>query len=231
MNPGAGDGGEACLSFTDAKTGFVATAGAPAAGTQMSEAGSHGTLDPMLDPRQVAPERLRPLRRREFDRLVELGCFEDEQVELLRGALVSMTPQKPPHADVVSRLAHRLILVLGERALVRAQAPFAASDYSEPEPDLAVVPMRSYRDAHPNEAFLLIEVADSSLSKDRKVKSGIYAACGVPEYWIVNLVDNLVEVHRDPAGESYRQVERLGPGQTLSPAAFPDIVLPVDTIL
>ncbi|MBX3191389.1 MAG: Uma2 family endonuclease [Labilithrix sp.] len=95
----------------------------------------------MLDPMQLAPETVRPIARAEYDRMVSLGLFEDdERIELLYGVLVRMPPQDPAHSVVVQILTNRLVLALASRATVRAQLPFAASDDSEPEPDIAVVP-------------------------------------------------------------------------------------------
>lgn len=154
----------------------------------------------------LATEEIRPLKRAEFDRLVRLGAFEDEKVELLYGRLVRMSPKYEPHAFSIMRLTKLLVRLVGDRADVRVQLPLAASDISEPEPDLAVVPPGDYLDEHPRSALLVIEVADSSLDRDRRVKGPLYAAAGIPEYWIVNLVDGLVEAHRDPKGNAYLTV-------------------------
>jgi Uma2 family endonuclease len=149
----------------------------------------------MLDIADITPERPRPLRRVEYDLLVEHGRFAEERVELLEGVIVEMSPQGPAHANVVERLTRFLVLALQGRAVVRPQSAFAASDSSEPEPDLAVVePGRGLTDPHPREAFLIVEVADSSLLKDRGLKSSLYARAGVPEYWIVDLRSREIEV-------------------------------------
>ena len=93
----------------------------------------------MLDRDQIAPQEIRPLRRCEYDRMVDMGLFDgDERIELLRGALVTMSPQKPPHVGTAGKLADMLARMLGDRALVRCQFLFAATDDSEPEPDTAV---------------------------------------------------------------------------------------------
>src|SRR5450432_3867156 len=137
----------------------------------------------------AAPEIIRPLRRTEYDQLVTLGAFRGEKIELLEGVLVAMSPIGPPHSSSVQRLNALLVLALVGRAVVRPQLPFAALEFSEPEPDLAVVPLGDYDVEHPAEADLIIEVAESSLAIDRGKKLRLYAACAVPEYWIVNLVD------------------------------------------
>lgn len=135
----------------------------------------------------LAGERQRPLRREEYDRLVEQGCFEDERVELLHGMLITMSPQGPRHATVIENLTMLLVPAVLGRARVRVQSPLAASDDSEPEPDLSMVAPGPRPHGHPHTALLVVEVAETSLAKDRQIKAGIYVACGVPEYWVVNL--------------------------------------------
>jgi Uma2 family endonuclease len=179
----------------------------------------------------VPPEKVRPLRREEYDRLVGLGMLRGEHVELLYGRLVRMSPQGEPHVFSVTRLNRLLVRALGDRADVRVQAPFGASDVSEPEPDIAIVPAGDYLDEHPRRAFLLIEVADSSLQDDRRIKGPLYAAAGVPEYWIVDVAGRAVEVHRDPHGQGYATVERHGVEATLAVPGFEDIRVPVADIV
>ena len=108
---------------------------------------------------------LRPLRRVEYDQLITLGAFEGEKIELLDGALVHMTPTGTPHSSTVQRLTELLLPPLLGRASVRVQQPYAAGPFSEPEPDLAVVPLGEYDTAHPDRAYLVIEVAESSLAR------------------------------------------------------------------
>jgi hypothetical protein len=107
-------------------------------------------------------ERIRPLRRVEYDQMVDMGLLVDEKVELIKGFIVRMSPQGLPHASIVQYLTQFFVLALAGpgRASVRVQAPMAASDDSEPEPDIAVVERRSYRDTHPTTAFLIIEVSE-----------------------------------------------------------------------
>jgi Uma2 family endonuclease len=174
---------------------------------------------------------LRPLYRREYDQLVALGAFRDERIELLYGALVPMSPIGPPHSSAVQKLTKLLILRLGERAAVRPQLPFAALETSEPEPDLAVLPSGEYASEHPEQAFLLIEVAESSLAVDRGLKARLYAECGVPEYWIVNLVDRQIEAHHDPAESGYRRTTLHRGAEAIPIAAFPDVLVRVDEVL
>lgn len=185
----------------------------------------------MIQASHIAPEELRPLRRVEYERMVAAGFFEDERLELLHGVLVTLSPQNALHAEAVTRLARWLMSALLGRATVRVQCPLALTDESEPEPDVAVVPEGDYSREHPATAWLVIEVSDASLAKDRNVKASLYAAAGVPEYWLVNLQDRVVEVRSEPAGDAYGRVEVRGPGDALSPSRFPEIVVDVAEIV
>lgn len=184
----------------------------------------------MLDPALLAPERVRPLRRREYEQLVEAGVFEDERVELLRGVLVEMSPQGEPHARITAWLAHRFAGALPiDRYDVRSHSPFAATDDSMPEPDVSI----SRRDAaghHPRSALLLIEVAGSSVAKDRVIKTEIYAEAGVPEYWIVDLRTQTVDVLTRPTATGYRRSARRTLGDTLRPTKLRGIAIDVADI-
>ena len=184
----------------------------------------------MLDPCLIAPEKLRPLKRVEYDRMVEMGLFEDERVELLHGALVQMTPQGSRHAEVVRRLNRLFLPVLGGRAEICVQMPLAISEDSEPEPDFAIVPPGDYSEAHPATALLVVEVADSSRKKDREIKSALYAAAGIPEYWLVDQVERVVEVRTRPSRGRYRSLTTFDKG-VLRPQAFPKIGVKVSDLL
>jgi len=147
----------------------------------------------------------------EYLRLVDEGVLgPDDRVELLEGVVVAMAAQSSPHASSVARTTRALILAVGDRAVVRTQLTFLAGPHSVPEPDIAVAP-GSYDDydrAHPRAALLIVEVADTSLAQDRLTKSGIYAAAGIPEYWIVDIRGQRVEVHRDPVASERRYATR-----------------------
>jgi len=186
----------------------------------------------VLDPRQLEPERIRPLRRVEFDRIVEAQVFDaDERIELLRGVLVAMTRQGALHADCVADLTELLIRALPRTVQVRCQLPFAAGEYSQPLPDVAVYPRAPRTGAHPDNALLVVEVSDSSLRKDRGIKSEIYAEAGVPEYWIVDLAHGAVEVRTAPADGHYTCTVTRGRGQRIALVAFPDLELATDDFL
>jgi Uma2 family endonuclease len=181
----------------------------------------------MFDPEIVKPERLRPLNRKEYDHLVDLGYFEDEKIELLRGALVTMSPQKWPHAGAVTWLNNELARQLDRAYLVRPGLPFAVDDTSEPEPDLVVVRAADQVRAHPQTALLVIEVSHSSLRLDRGLKLTIYAEAKVPEYWIVDVKALTVTVHTVPQGDGYASIVTLRDGDVLRPTLLPSVALPV----
>jgi len=172
-------------------------------------------------------ERQRPLHREEYERMIDAGFFRDERIELIRGVIVEMSPQNMPHSGAIQVLTRLLVPPLVGRADVRVQLPFAAGEDSLPEPDLAVVEPRYFRGGHPDHAFLIIEVADASLKFDRQEKAELYARAGVPEYWVVNLIDKIVEQHSDPAGGSYTRVTPYRPSETLAPLAFTDVAVRV----
>jgi len=178
-----------------------------------------------------AAEVIRPLRRVEYDQLVKLGAFEDERIELLEGELVAMSPIGPPHSGAVQKLTRLLVLALEGRAAVRCQLPMAALEFSEPEADFAVVSRADFDLDHPSEAYLVIQVAESSLAKDRGKKLRLYASCAIPEYWIVNLPERCIEVYTVPTPGAYAQVERYERGQSIRLVTFPDVAFAVSDIL
>jgi len=176
-------------------------------------------------------EVIRPLRRVEYDQLVALGVFRDERVELLDGAIYVMSPISIPHNFAVQELNELLVLALHGRAKVRPQMSYAASELSEPEPDLMVTPLVSWDKQQANQAHLIIEVAESSLAHDRGRKRRLYANCGVPEYWIVNLPERCIEVYTVPEGDVYTRVERYEPGQSIRLGAFNDVAVRVSDVM
>jgi Uma2 family endonuclease len=179
----------------------------------------------------VTERGIRRLRRVEFDRLVALGTFDDERVELLHGQLFTMGPQGIAHAYSVQRLVAALIRELADVAQVRVHASVIASDESEPEPDIAVVDIGDYRDDHPATCHLVVEIADASRKTDLEVKARLYAEMGVPDYWVVDLQRRELVVHREPATDRYREVRTLAGGASIAVLAFPDVVIVVDDIL
>ena len=179
----------------------------------------------------IDPTLVRGLRRQEYEKLAELGAFGDERVELLYGMVVKLSPKGPPHESASQRINRLFVRAFEGRASTRIQAPFAASDGSMPEPDLALVPLGDYADAHPSVAYVVVEISHSSLSLDRGTKAKLYAECGVPEYWIVNLVDDLIEVYTDSVRGAYARVTPVRRGERIRPGSFADTEILVDDVL
>jgi Uma2 family endonuclease len=163
----------------------------------------------------------------EFHRMLEAGVFgEEERLELLEGVIVALTSQNAPHASAIQRLTKWFVKQLDDAYALMPQLPVTLGKRTEPVPDLAVVRAEDIdRKTLPRTALLVIEVADSSLRKDRGVKTTIYARYGIPEYWIVNVKNSTVEVHRDPDPEAgrYRTLLTAGPDATLSPTGLPGV--------
>jgi Uma2 family endonuclease len=158
--------------------------------------------------------------RLEYDRLVDSGGLHPQsRVELVDGEILDMPPQKSRHATAVRLIEDALRVAFGRGHDVRTQLPLAIDDYSEPEPDVAVVTgsPRDYRDAHPTTAVLIVEVAESSVEFDRTRKLALYARNGISEYWILNLADGVLEVHRDPVGETYASRSVLAASEQVTP--------------
>jgi Uma2 family endonuclease len=174
---------------------------------------------------QPRGDDLRPRRisRVEFDQMGELGMFDDEKVELLRGVVVHMSPEGLPHVSVSVWLNRRLVRALDDEYVVRPDKPFAAGDDSEPEPDF-VITREDPRNGHPTTALLLIEISHSSLRKDRGIKREIYGECAVPEYWIVDVSEPgtiSVEVYTEPTKQGYGRMVTLRDGDVLRPLHVP----------
>ncbi len=173
--------------------------------------------------------------RAEYDRLVEAGVLSpEERVELLEGDIVRMWPQKPAHAIATINVEEALRAVFHTGFYVRVQMPFIGVDDSEPEPDVVVVRghRRDHVQAHPSTAILIVEVSDSTLDYDRWRKGAANARTDVLDYWIVNLVNRLVEVYRDPTTDrGYQTMERFRPGETITPLGAPLASIAVDDLL
>lgn len=179
--------------------------------------------------------------RVEYERLIDLGVFgPQDRLELLGGQLVVAEPQGTDHYSAILRSTRVLQAAFGAGWLVRPQGPVALDDESEPEPDVAVVSgdIDDYRLAHPARPVLAIEVAVSSLALDRSHKASLYARAGVADYWIINLVDRVLEVHRDPApdleapyGWAYASIEILSGGAAIAPLAAPTSPIAVTALL
>lgn len=178
--------------------------------------------------------------REEYYRMGEAGVLKpDERVELIDGeVVVKVSPQHPPHANGTQVAARTVERAFGAGYDVRRQVPLLLGS-SEPEPDIAVVEGNPEEmTEHPTTAVLVVEVADSTLRADRSEKASLYASAGIPDYWIVNLIDRQLEVLRDPMvypsaryGHAYRRSTILLPGETVRPLARPDAEIAVDALL
>ena len=160
---------------------------------------------------------------------------EDDRVELIRGDIVQMTPIGTRHAACVNRLTAVFSRLIAGRAVLQVQNPVTLDNLSEPQPDISLARPRSdfYETAHPGpqDVLLIVEVADTSIDYDRKVKAALYAENAVPELWIVDLTRRQVDTWRSPGPAGYRETGHLGPGESLFPLSFPDLMIPVNDIM
>ena len=178
-----------------------------------------------------AEVKTRRWRRVEYERLIEAGFFKPgDPVELVGGQLIVAEPQGSRHFAAIQAAEEALRTAFGPGWQVRGQGPLALDEESEPEPDVAVVPgsFRDYVGGHPSRPILVVEVSESSLALDREHKGSLYARAGLADYWIVNLVDDVLEVYREPSpdpaasfGWGYRSVEVLRREASVSPLALP----------
>ncbi|MDQ2806850.1 MAG: Uma2 family endonuclease [Chloroflexota bacterium] len=172
----------------------------------------------------------------QFERMGETGILhEDDRVELIEGEIIAMCAINSPHLGCVNRLNSLLMRQANEQMTVSIQNPVRLSRRSEPQPDVTVLHWRAdgYGSAMPTAAdvLLLIEVSDSTLAYDRQVKLPLYAQADIAEVWIVNLNDNMVEIHTDPRGSTYQQKRTIRVGESITPTLLPDLTLVVADIL
>jgi Uma2 family endonuclease len=178
--------------------------------------------------------------RAEFERIADAGVFgPEERLELIEGEIIVKVTQNSPHTTSMNLTAEALRPIL-TGLYIRIQQPLNIGAASQPEPDIAFVEgsIRDYAQAHPTTAVLIVEISDSTLAYDRRTKAGLYARAGVGEYWIVNLVDRTLEVHRQPApmserplGHYYRSVVQYTAEETVSPLAAPEHTVTVAALL
>ena len=178
----------------------------------------------------------RPLTVAEYHLMGEAGILtEDDRVELIEGQLIAMSPIGSDHSGTVNSLNRALVMAVGDRGVVAVQNPVQLDDLSEPQPDFSVLKPRAddYRRAtpRPHEVLLIVEVANTSLAYDRAVKRSLYAYHGIPEYWIVNVAAGEVEVCRQPSGDNYASITRVGRNGTLAPELLPGVAIPVTSLL
>ena len=188
---------------------------------------------------RTAAARTRRWKRVEYEQLIDKGVFQPgERLELIGGELLVREPQGGAHAFAIELAAEALRDVFGPVARVRVQLPIALDEESEPEPDLSVVAgtLGEADPAIPSGAVLIVEVGESSLVLDRNEKASLYARAGIADYWIVNLVDRVVEVHREPIAEGrrrwrYGSLSVAQPGEILTPLAAVSGRISVDDLL
>ncbi len=185
-------------------------------------------------------ETPKPTRRRfttdEYHRMAEIGVLlEDERVELIEGEILHMSPKGSRHNACINRFTALLAGRLGDAAILSVQNSIRIDQYSEPEPDVAVLrPRDDYYETtlpSPADVLLLIEIADTSLAYDRGLKLPLYARAGITEVWIVDLTGDAIERHTDPADGMYRSVHRAARGKTITSSALPTLSLPVNAAL
>lgn len=181
-----------------------------------------------------------PLRKlfttSEYHTMLEAGILKEGcRLELIEGEIWEMAPIGSPHAGCVARADRLFQRALGDDVIISVQNPLCLDDFSEPEPDIQVLRFRPdfYSEAHPapGDVLLVVEIADSSLEYDRKVKIELYARHGIPEAWLVNLREGVLEIHRRPTPRGYMEVRRFWSGEAVSPQAFPEVVVEVGAIL
>ena len=172
----------------------------------------------------------------EYYQMAEAGILKPEdRVELIEGEIIQMSPIGNRHAGCVNRATDLFTFLFRGKAVVTVQNPVRLNIYNEPQPDLVLAKPRAdyYASKHPTgeDTFLVLEVADTALRKDRKVKLPIYARLGVPEVWIEDLKHDLILVFRDRADTGYKKSLTFRPGDSLSAAAFPEITFKVEDLL
>jgi Uma2 family endonuclease len=176
--------------------------------------------EPIAEPTLVDPAARR-FSREEYYWMLDAGFFQDQRVQLIEGEVLKMSPMRAPHATALQLAEAALQKAFGSGFCIRVQLPLFLSDESEPEPDLAVVSgnPRDYQQEHPTTASLVVEISDTTLRFDRTTKRRLYAAAGIAEYWIINLVNRQLEVFRNPAGGDYADTPTLSPADQVTPIA------------
>ncbi len=179
--------------------------------------------------------QVRPLTTDEYHQMIETGIIhEGEHIELISGQVLNMAAKGTRHTLCARTLFKQLLNLIGDRSDVQSQDPITLPNNSEPDPDVIVARLRSdnYANSHPApvDIILLIEVADSSLDFDRNTKAPLYAAAGISEYWIVNLIDNRLEIYSQPEGSIYTNAQIVLPPRSVNLPHFPEITLDLTTI-
>ena len=172
----------------------------------------------------------------DYYRMAEVGILRpDDRVELIRGEIIEMSPIGLRHAACVDRATEFFVVALHGRANVRVQGPNRLDNYNEPQPDVSVLKSKTdyYLSGHPGpeNIYLVVEVSDTTLAFDRNVKLPMYAIARIPEVWIVDIQAGVLLIHREPEGDAYKTLFAQGREDSISPVAFPDVVLKVADLL
>lgn len=180
------------------------------------------------------PRRLR-FSVDEYYKMIELGLIKDyEKAEIIDGELIQKMTIGDKHAAIVNTLNRYFSRNVDESILVCVQNPLRLSDFHEPEPDIALTDLTKYdgsRHPTPKETLLVIEVSDATLKYDRETKLSLYAEAEIPEVWIVNLPNKIIEIHQNPSIGVYQLVNIFKQGETVQSSILPDISISVDEIL
>jgi len=171
----------------------------------------------------------------DYHRMAETGILcKDDRVELLEGQIVAMSPIGNVHQACVDRLNRLFIKACGDEAIVRIQGSVVLNDRTQPQPDVALLRPREsfYADGAPGpgDILLLVEVCDSSVDKDLRIKMPLYARVGVSEFWLVDIPQSRIDIYRTPTPDGYADTRTAHLGDTISPAAFPDVSFTVASI-
>jgi Uma2 family endonuclease len=171
----------------------------------------------------------------DYYKMIELGILKDyEKAEIIEGELIKKIPIGDRHAATVNFLNRLFIKNVSDDVLVRIQNPIRLSDYNEPEPDIVLTDLRKYngkRHPQPAEIILIVEVSDSTLKYDRDTKLSLYADAEIYEVWIVNLQNDIIEVHQNPSNGIYQLAKIFKRGEKVQSEMLPDLSLEVDKIL
>ena len=178
---------------------------------------------------------LRPITTDEYHQMIAASIIhEDARVELILGQIFNMAAKGTRHTVANTELMGELLLLLAKKAKIRCQEPIALPNNTEPEPDIVIAKLRSdnYVNSHPSpsDIILVIEVANSSLDFDRNTKANLYAAAGIQEYWIVNLIDNRLEIYRQPNSTIYTEIRIISSTDSVALPQFPELKIDLTTI-
>jgi Uma2 family endonuclease len=178
--------------------------------------------------------------RDEYYKMAEAGLFDGKHVELIEGLIIEMSPMRSRHRTSVVLTGDALRKVFSQGYFISTQCPLNLGEASEPEPDVAVIAgnVRDYVDAHPTTAALIVEIAETSLAYDRTYKMSLYAKAGILDYWIVNIMDRQLEVHRNPRVDTtqpyrfgYADITILTVTDSVTPLVMPQAVIAVADLL